>query len=89
MRTERDFDPLMEWGHQAAVIVFVIALFGAITLLLTASVSGGHSRTLDAAVIVVGGALLGYGIIWLRKRRERATRPSWMGTTTEWEKDQP
>ncbi len=84
MRTERNFDPLMEWGHQVAVIVFVIALFAAIALLLSASYSGGHSRTLEAVMIVAGGGVLGYGIIWLRKRRERATRPPWMGTTTEW-----
>jgi hypothetical protein len=85
MRTQRQVDPLMEWGHQVAVIVFVIALFGAIMLLLAAAVSGGHSRTLDATVILAGGGVLAYGIIWLRKRRERAMRPPWMGTTTEWE----
>lgn len=85
MRTERDFDPLMEWGHQAAVIVFVIALFGAIALVLAGAVSGGPTRSLDALLVLASGSLLGYGIIWLRKRRERATRPSWMGTTTEWE----
>lgn len=84
MRNGQDFDPLLEWGHQAAVIVFVIALFGAIALVVAGAVSGGHSRTLDALLIVAGGGLLGYGIIWLRKRRERAARPSWMGTTTEW-----
>jgi len=85
MRTERKFDPLLEWGHQAAVITFVLALFGAIALLIAAAVSGGQSRTLDAGLIVGGGGLVSYGIIWMRKRRERAMRPTWMGTTTEWQ----
>ena len=85
MRNGQEFDPLMEWGHQAAVIVFVIALFGAIALLIAAAVSGGHSRTLDAGLIVGGGGLVSYGIIRMRKRRERAMRPPWMGTTTEWQ----
>jgi hypothetical protein len=77
----------MEWGHQAAVMVFVIALFGAIALVLAGVISGGDSRTLDAALLVSAGGVLGYGIIWLRKRRERATRPPWMGTTTEWDRN--
>jgi drug/metabolite transporter (DMT)-like permease len=68
-------------------MVFVIALFGAIALVLAGAVSGGHSRNLDALLVIAGGSVLGYGIIWLRKRRERATRPPWMGMTTEWEKD--
>lgn len=85
MRNEREFDPLMEWGHQVAVLIFVLALLGAIALLVAAAVTGGPSRTREAALTVAGGAAVGYGIIWLRKRRERSLRPKWMGTTTEWQ----
>jgi hypothetical protein len=33
------------------------------------------------------GTVVALGIMVLRKRRERATRPAWMGTTQEWRED--
>ena len=34
MRADKKVDPVLEWGHEAAIAVFVVALVAAIALVL-------------------------------------------------------
>lgn len=86
MPPEKSIDPLLQWGLELAIVVLVAALVGAIAIVLAHNGEGSVTGT--AAGVVALGAALSYGIIWLRKRRERAHRPSWMGSTTQWRDDE-
>jgi uncharacterized membrane protein YccC len=89
MSREKETDPLLEWGPEAAVIVFVASVLGAVALVLYAVMQGGNieSAAVPALITVVIGGLVAFGIMVVRKRRERATRPAWMGSTQEWRED--
>jgi hypothetical protein len=89
MSRKQDSDPLLEWGPEAAVIVFVASVLAALGLILYAVMQGGdlESAAVPALIIVAIGGLVAFGLMVLRKRRERATRPAWMGSTQEWRED--
>ena len=89
MSRDHQPDPLMEWGLEAAVIVFVAGILAALAIIIYSVMQGGslESATPPALVVAVIGTVVALGIMVLRKRRERATRPAWMGTTQEWRED--
>jgi hypothetical protein len=80
-------DPLLEYGHEMATALFVGSLvLGIAMVFYDAFTNGVNGVRLLPAVIVTGiGSACAWGILMLRKRRERALRPSWMGTTTQWQ----
>ena len=89
MSQEKGTDPLLEWGPEAAVIVFVASVLAAVGMILYAVMQGGNleSAAVPALITVAIGGVVAFGIMALRKRRERATRPAWMGSTQEWRED--
>lgn len=89
MGRQNDIDPLQEWGPEAAVIALIGGIVVAVGILVYSVLQGG--RIEDAAAPALGVAALGgaiaLGIMMVRKRRERATRPAWMGSTQEWREE--
>jgi hypothetical protein len=79
-------DPLLQWGHVAAIGIVVVAMIAAVVLIIRAVVTGGDvtRATALALLVLVIGAGSGFLVLRMRKARERAVRPAWMGTTTAW-----
>jgi hypothetical protein len=86
MSADKDQDPLLKWGHEAAIALFVVAMLAAVVIIIMAAVAGDGmgSATTQALIILGVGAALGYGVLRMRKSRERSVRPDWMGSTTQW-----
>ena len=89
MSRDHQPDPLLEWGLEAAVIVFVAGILAALAIIIYSVMEGGSlESSAPTALAVAGiGTVAALGIMVLRKRRERAPRPAWMGTTQEWGED--
>ena len=89
MSRDQQPDPLLEWGLEAAVIVFVAAILAALGIIIYSVMEGGSLESSSPPALMVAGlgTVAAIGILMLRKRRERATRPTWMGTTQEWRED--
>jgi len=87
MQSDQKQDPLLEYGHEMATALFVVSLvIGIAMVFYDAFTNGVNGVRLLPAVIVAGiGSAAAWGILIVRKRRERALRPSWMGTTTQWQ----
>lgn len=87
MSADKQSDPLLEYGHEMATALLVVSLvIGIAMVFYDAFTSGVNGVRLLPAVIVAGvGSAAAWGVLILRKRRERALRPSWMGTTTQWQ----
>ena len=87
MHADKKVDPVLEWGHEAAIAVFIVAMVAAIAVVLSGALTDGSadSRAVPATIILAVGAATSYAILRLRKSRERASRPGWMGTTTAWQ----
>lgn len=89
MSANKHSDPLLEYGHEMATALLVVSLVVGIAMVFyDAATLGVNGVRLLPAVLVAGvGAAAAWGVLILRKRRERALRPSWMGTTTQWQND--
>ena len=89
MTRDQQPDPLLEWGLEAAVIVFVAGILAALAIIIYSVMEGGSLESSSPPALVVAGlcTAAALGIMVLRKRRERATRPTWMGTTQEGRED--
>lgn len=86
MGQKRDQDPLQEWGAEAAVVILVAGLLGGVAIVIYAVMQRGsvQAALLPAAGVAAAGCLVAAGIMRVRKQRERASRPTWMGHTQEW-----
>jgi hypothetical protein len=87
MQSDQKQDPLLEYGHEMATALFVVSLVIGIAMVFYDAFTNGVSgvRILPAVIVAGIGSAAAWGILILRKRRERALRPSWMGTTTQWQ----
>ena len=87
MSADKQSDPLLEYGHEMATALLVVSLvIGLAMVFYDAFTNGVNGVRLLPAVLVAGiGSAAAWGVLILRKRRERALRPSWMGTTTQWQ----
>jgi len=86
MGQKNDLDPLQEWGAEAAVIALIGGVLGAVAIVIYAVMQGGTfgSAALPAIVVAAVGGGLAWLIMRVRKQRERASRPAWMGHTQQW-----
>ncbi len=86
MARNTDFDPLQEYGTEAAVIILVGGIAVSVAMVIYAVMQGEalESAVPPALAVAVIGAGVAALIMSLRKRQERATRPEWMGSTQEW-----
>ena len=86
MGQKNDLDPIQRWGAEAAVIILIGGIMGAVAIVIYVLMQGGTIES--AALPAVAVAAVGGGVAWLilraRKQRERASRPGWMGHTQEW-----
>lgn len=89
MSADKQSDPLLEYGHEMATALLVVSLvIGIAMVFYDAFTNGVNGVRLLPAVLVAGvGSAAAWGVLMLRKRRERALRPSWMGTTTQWQSE--
>ena len=86
MGQKNDLDPLQEWGAEAAVIALIGGILGAVAIAIYVVMRGGtiESAALPAIAVAVVGGGLAWLIMRVRKQRERASRPGWMGHTQQW-----
>ena len=79
-------DPLQEWGAEAAVVVLIAGILGAVAIVIYAVMQGNslESAALPALGVAAAGGIVAFVIMRLRKQRERANRPAWMGHTQQW-----
>lgn len=89
MAQKRELDPLLEWGAEAAMVVLIAGLLGAVALVIYTLMQGGAlgSAALPALGVAMAGSGLSFLIMRLRKQRERARRPEWMGHTQQWREE--
>lgn len=86
MSSDKHQDPLLKWGHEAAIGIFVVAMVTAILLIIYAAVTEGDitAAMLRGVIVLAVGGGAGFLVLRMRKARERAARPAWMGSTTAW-----
>jgi hypothetical protein len=86
MSGDKDQGLFLRWGHEVAIGIGLLAMIGSVALIIIAAAKEGDVRaaSMDALKILAVGAVVVYGVLRLRKRSERAHRPDWMGSTTQW-----
>ena len=89
MGQKPDLDPLQEWGAEAAVVILIASILGGAAIVIIAVMRGGglEAAALPAGGVVLAGGVVAYAIMRLRKQRERASRPAWMGHTQQWREE--
>ena len=86
MSSNKEKDPLLQWGHEAAIGIFVVAMVAAVLLIIYAAVTDGDitAAMIRGLIVLAVGGGAGFLVLRMRKARERAARPAWMGSTTAW-----